>query len=161
MAHYDLGLVYEARGQWEDAASAYRKEIEVSPKLYQPHFNLAKLLSRAGRHAEAVVHFRQAVALEPAFAEGHLYLAKSLLDTGDLAGAEAEARRGLAAGPGQAAAPLAHYVLADVYSRLGRPRDAAREAAMGQRLEERARASRRPSGPRTASARPGRTQPSP
>ena len=82
-----------------------------------------------------------AIVLEPSFAEGHLYLAKTLLDTGDLSGAEAEARQGLAAGPKASAVALGHYVLADVYSRLGRPRDAAREAATGLRLEQRARTS--------------------
>jgi arylsulfatase A-like enzyme/tetratricopeptide (TPR) repeat protein len=141
MAHYDLGLVHEARSEWDEAASAYRREIEISPKLYQPHFNLAKLLARAGRHGEAAAHFRQAIVLDPSFAEGHLYLAKTLLDTGDLSGAEAEARQGLAAGPKASAVALGHYVLADVYSRLGRPRDAAREAATGLRLEQRARTS--------------------
>lgn len=158
MAHYDLGLVHEARGEWDEAASAYRREIEISPKLYQPQFNLAKLLARGGRHAEAVVHFRQAVALDPSFAEGRLYLAKSLLDTGDLSGAEAEARRGLAAGPEASAVALGHYVLADVYSRLGRPRDAAREAATGQRLEERARTSGGSPRSRTTGDRPGKTE---
>jgi len=133
--------VHEARGEWDEAVSAYRREIEISPKLYQPHFNLAKLLARAGRHGEAAAHFRQAIVLDPSFAEGHLYLAKTLLDTGDLSGAEAEARQGLAAGPKASAVALGHYVLADVYSRLGRPRDAAREAATGLRLEQRARTS--------------------
>src|SRR5439155_530815 len=33
--------------------------------------------------------------------------------------------------------PLGHYVLADVYSRQGRERDAQREAAAGRRLEQR------------------------
>ena len=34
-------------------------------------------------------------------------------------------------------APLGHYVLADIYSRRGRPKDAAREAAEGRKLESR------------------------
>jgi hypothetical protein len=34
-------------------------------------------------------------------------------------------------------APLGHFVLADVYSRRGRPEDAAREAAKGRKLESR------------------------
>ena len=95
MAHYDLGLVYEARGQWRDAVAAYEAEIAVSPKLYQPHFNLAKLLSRDGRAAEAVTHFRAAVDRNPEFGTGYLYLAKALLDANDLAGAEQAAKRGL------------------------------------------------------------------
>ncbi len=47
MAHYDLALVHEARGDAQSAAAAYEAEIAVSPKLYQPHFNLAKLLAVA------------------------------------------------------------------------------------------------------------------
>jgi hypothetical protein len=34
-------------------------------------------------------------------------------------------------------APLGHYVLADVYSRRGRLKDAEREAAEGRKLEQR------------------------
>jgi hypothetical protein len=44
-------------------------------------------------------------------------------------------RRGLDASPEPDIAPLGHYVLADVYNRLGRPRDAEREAAAARRLE--------------------------
>ena len=135
MAHYDLGLIYEARGQWQDAVAAYETEIALSPKLYQPHFNLAKLLSRDGRAAEAVTHFRAAVDRNPGFGTGFLYLAKAMLDTNDLTGAEQAARRGLDSKPEAGMVPLGHYVLADVYSRLGREAEAAREIAAGKRAE--------------------------
>ncbi len=73
----------------------------------------------------------------PDFGSGYLYLAKVRLDLGDLAGAEEAARRGLTRNPDAEIAPLGHYVLADVYTRLGRPKDAAHEAAEGRRLEAR------------------------
>ena len=38
--------------------------------------------------------------------------------------------------PASAYAPLGHYVLADLYSRLGRPADAAAEAQKGRALEK-------------------------
>jgi tetratricopeptide (TPR) repeat protein len=136
MAHYDLGLLYEARSQWREAMAAYEGEIAVSPKLYQPHFNLAKLLSRDGRAAEAVTHFRAAVERNPEFGTGYLYLAKALLDTNDLTGAEQAAKRGLDSKPDAAMVPLGHYVLADVYARLGREAEAARQIAAGQRAED-------------------------
>ena len=82
-------------------------------------------------------HFEQAVDANPEFGSGWLYLAKAKLDAGDLDGAEAAAARGLTLGPDREIAPLGHYVLADVYSRRGRSRDAAREAAEGRRLESR------------------------
>jgi len=144
MAHYDLGLIYEARGQWRDAMVAYEAEIGLSPKLYQPHFNLAKLLSRDGRAAEAVTHFRAAVEKNPGFGTGFLYLAKALLDVDDLTAAEQAAKKGLDSKPDAGMVPLGHYVLADVYSRLGREADAAREIAAGKRAEHSADGAGRP-----------------
>jgi len=139
MAHFNLGLVHEARGNQQAAIAAYEAEIKVSPKLYQPHFNLARLLSRAGRPQDAITHFRAAVEKKPDFGTGYLYLAKALLDAGDLKGAEQAATRGLASAPDPAMAPLGHYVLADVYSALGRDADARRHVAEGQRAERRPR----------------------
>ena len=142
MAHYDLGLVHEARGNVAAAMAAYEAEIARSPKLYQPEFNLAKLLAKAGRAGEALAHFRAAVEKQPDFGTGYLYLAKAALDAGDLKAAEQAAVRGLASSPDPAMAPLGHYVLADVYSRLGRESDSQRHAAAGQRAER--QAGRRP-----------------
>jgi arylsulfatase A-like enzyme/predicted Zn-dependent protease len=135
MAHYDLGLIDEARGPWRGAMAANEGEIALSPKLYQPQFNMAKLLSRDGRAAEAITHFRAAVDRNPEFGTGFLYLAKALLDANDLTGAEQAAKRGLDSKPEASMVPLGHYVLADVYSRLGREAEAARQIAAGKRAE--------------------------
>ena len=144
MAHYDLGLIHEQRGQWREAMAAYEAEIGLSPKLYQPHFNLAKLLSRDGRAAEAVTHFRAAVDKNPGFGTGFLYLAKALLDVDDLTAAEQAAKKGLGSKPDAGMVPLGHYVLADVYSRLGREAEAARQIAAGKRAEHPSDSSGRP-----------------
>lgn len=135
MAHYDLGVLFEATGRPGDAVAAYEAELKVSPGTYQAHFNLAKLLAGAGRHGDAVRHFRRAVDVNPSFGSGYLYLAKALLDAGQLPAAEAAALKGLASNPDAQVRPLGHYVLADVYTRMGRERDAARQVALGRRLE--------------------------
>ena len=140
MAHYDLGLIREARGEPAKAIAEYEAEIARNARTYQAHFNLAKLLAAAGRKADAAAHFERAVDANPEFASGYLYLAKARLDVDDLDGAEAAAIKGMALKPDADIAPLAHYVLADVYSRRGREKDAAREAAEGQKLEQRRRA---------------------
>ena len=134
-AHYHLGLALEELDRPRDAAAAYRRELELRPDAYRAAFNLGQVLLRAGRTAEAAEQLRSAVETRPEFGTGHLYLAKALLDLGDLEAAEASARRGLAASPEPGLAPLGHYVLADVYNRLGRVRDAEREAAAARRLE--------------------------
>jgi arylsulfatase A-like enzyme/Tfp pilus assembly protein PilF len=136
-AQFNLGLVYEAQGQRAEAATSYEAELAHNPMSYGAAFNLGKLRLGEGRTKEAVDRFRLAVEARPAFAEGHLYLAKAWLDVGNLSQAEEAARRGLSQNPDPTVAPLGHYVLADVYSRLGRERDAAREVEAARKLERR------------------------
>jgi len=139
MAHYDLGLIFEARGDTAKAMAEYEAEIARQPNVYQAHFNLAKLLGAAGRRGDALLQFEKAVDADPDFGTGYLYLAKAKLDSGDLDGAVTAVNRGLALTHDASIAPLAHYVLADVYSRRGRVKDAEREAAEGQRQMARLR----------------------
>jgi arylsulfatase A-like enzyme/Tfp pilus assembly protein PilF len=136
-AHYDLALIHEARGDSSKAIAEYEAELLHNPRMDRAHFNLAKLLTANGRRSDALRHFEAAVDANPEFGGGYLYLAKARLDAGDLAGAEEAARKGVSLEADDEIAPLGHYVLADVYNRLGRPQDAAREAAEGRRLENR------------------------
>ncbi len=135
MAHYDLGVLYEARGDLPRAAEAYEAELKVSQQTYQAHFNLAKILSKANRVNDAVKHFKAAVDVNPSFGSGYLYLAKALLDAGELRESESAALKGLETNPEPNVKPLGHYVLADVYTRMGREREAARHVALGRQLE--------------------------
>ena len=134
-AHYHLGLALEEQGRAREATAAYRRELELRPEAYRAGFNLGRVLVGAGRTAEAADQFRKSVETRPEFGTGHLYLAKALLDLGDLVGAEGAALRGLEASPEPDIAPLGPYILADVYNRLGRRRDAEREVAAAHRLE--------------------------
>jgi tetratricopeptide (TPR) repeat protein len=81
--------------------------------------------------------FRKAIEINPDFGEGYFYLARLLLDEGRAFDEAATlARKGLEVAPKSSYAPLGHYVLADLYSRLGRPADAAAEAQKGRALEK-------------------------
>ncbi len=133
---YNLALVLEQRGRGAEARAAYEAEVAKNPKNYGAQFNLAKLLTKDGRLGDATARFRAAVDARPEFAEGYLYLAKALLDGGDLPGAQKAAQDGLARKPQPSIAPLGHYVLADVFSRLGRENEAARQVALAKRLEQ-------------------------
>jgi arylsulfatase A-like enzyme/Tfp pilus assembly protein PilF len=134
-ANFNLGLVHEERGDIPRAMAAYEAELAGNPKAYRASFNLAKLLLKGGRPREAADRFRQTVAITPEFGTGHLYLAKALLDLGDLDGAERAAREGLRVKADPEIAPLGHFVLADVYNRRGRPREAKLEEARARRLQ--------------------------
>jgi choline-sulfatase len=138
-AHFNLGLVHEERGEIPQAMAEYEAELASNPKAYRASFNLAKLLLRGGRRQEAADRFRQSVSITPSFGTGHLYLAKALLDLGDLAGAEQAAREGLRTQADPEMKPLGHFVLADVFSRQGRSREAEQEALKGRRLRDQRR----------------------
>jgi tetratricopeptide (TPR) repeat protein len=134
-ARFNLGLVYEERGDSERAIAAYKAEIAGNDKAYRAAFNVAKLLQKRGELDEAIRLYRKAVEIQADFGTGQLYLAKALLDRGDLAAAEEWARKGLASRPDPRLAPLGHYVLADVYNRQGREQEAAREVEAAKRLQ--------------------------
>ena len=134
-AHYNLALILEAKEDVPGAISAYQRDLEVAPRNFRTHFNLAKLYGQVGRTAEMVEHFERSVELNERFAIGHLYLSKHYLDAGDLERAMELAERGIELGPEPSMAPLGHFILADVYNRLGRQQDAERELAEARRLE--------------------------
>ncbi len=133
-AWYNLALLHEERGEGDRAIRAYEARLALAPGDFRSRFNLARLHGAMGDQALMEAGFREAIASNPEFAVGHLYLAKALLDRGELQEAESLARRGLALGPEPDMAPFGHFVLADVYNRLGRPADAQRELRRGQAL---------------------------
>ncbi len=139
-AHYNLGLLYEEKGDPQKAAEEYRKEIEIHPAAHPAYFNLALLCARTGDPQGELANFKEAVKANPRFARGYLFLAKAYLDRGEeFDEAIRLARKGLELEPEAESAPLGHYVLADIYNRLGRLAEYRAELEKGQALETRLR----------------------
>jgi tetratricopeptide (TPR) repeat protein len=134
-AHYDLGLILEARGDVEAAERAYAQELAANPSTWPAAYNLGQLLQRRGRTREAAVRFAEVTTVRPAFAGGYLHLAKTRLDLGDLDGAESAVHDGLKRRPTRPLEAFGRYLLADIYNRSGRPVDADREVSRARRLE--------------------------
>ena len=136
LAHYNLALLAEKRHDAQTAQAEYLRELELHPNNFKAAFNLGKLYEAERRPAEQEAAYRKAIEANPEFGEGYFYLAKLLLDQGrGFDEAVTLARKGLDVAPRSPYAPLGHYVLADLYSRLGRPADAAAEAQKGRVLE--------------------------
>lgn len=137
LAHFNLALLAEKRGDAATAQAEYGRELELHPNNFKAAFNLAKLYEALRRPAEQEAAYRKAIEVNPEFGEGYFYLAKLLLDQGRAFDeAVTLAKKGLEVAPKSAYAPLGHYVLADLYSRLGRAADAAAEAQKGRALEK-------------------------
>ena len=136
LAHYNLALLAEQRGDARAAVDFYRKELDYHPQSYRVQFNLGRLLGLLGdRYGEGEA-LSKSIEINPDFAVGHFFLAKSLIDRNEqLDRAMDLARTGLELDPGADMAPMGHYLLADIFTRLGRPQDAQRELASARALE--------------------------
>ena len=140
-SRFNLGRVLEARGDTKGAERLYREELLRFADDGRARFNLAQLLRERGDRAGYLEELRAATEKAPDFSPAYFFLAREELQAGRLEAAAALARRGLEKDDRSAVAPLGHYVLADVYTRQGRPAEAGAEVAKARRLE---RARRRP-----------------
>ena len=142
-AHYNLGLLYEEKGEPTRAMEEYKKEIEIHPGAHPAHFNLALLYGKMGRLREQVQELEEAIKVEKGFARAYLFLAKTYLDLNEnFEEAIRLAKRGLELEPEAESAPLGHYVLADIYNRLGRWADYSSELQKGRALEQKLKGSK-------------------
>ncbi|MCK4431168.1 MAG: sulfatase-like hydrolase/transferase [Candidatus Aminicenantes bacterium] len=136
-AHYNLALLYEEKKEIDKAVEEYKKEIELHPAAYPAHFNLAKLYEKIGYLREGIKHFKEAIKYKKDFTNGYIYLAKAYLDLGEnLDEAIHLAKKGLELGPESEYAPLAHYILADIYNRLGQTDKYYEELQKGRQLQQ-------------------------
>ena len=135
LAHFNLALLAEQRGDVRTAEREYFDELKLHPDSYKAAFNLSRLYEQVGDREGQIGALKQSIESNPRFAEGHVFLAKVYLDSGGhLQEAITLAKKGLELAPHSEFAPLGHYVLADVYNRQGRSRDAALEVARGRAL---------------------------
>jgi tetratricopeptide (TPR) repeat protein len=140
--HYYLAQLAEARDDATTAEAEYRAEVASHPLSYRSWFNLSVLLFDAGDLEGAVDALRQAIAARPDLAVAHVYLGRTLLrlEAPDTYQEALEAtQRGLELGPPPGVVPTAHFVLADLYNRLGQPEAAQRELARGRAAQQQLR----------------------
>ena len=135
--HFNLALVYEERNEIQKAVEEYKKEIELHPAAYPAHFNLAKLYVKMGYMHKGIEHFKEAIKYKKDFANGYLFLAKAYLDLGEnFDEAILLAQKGLKLAPESEYAPLAHFILADTYNRLGQMDKYHEELRKAQQLQQ-------------------------
>jgi choline-sulfatase len=136
LAHFNLALLAERRGDVRAAEREYFEELKQHPDSFRAAFNLSRLYEQVGDREGQIGALKQSIESNPDFAEGYFFLAKAYLDAEtNLGDAVRVAKKGLQLAPRSEYAPLAHYVLADVYNREGRATEAAQELARGRALD--------------------------
>jgi tetratricopeptide (TPR) repeat protein len=84
-----------------------------------------------------VAELQEAIKYNKKFARSYLFLAKAYLDLNEnFDEAISLAKKGLELEPEAESAPLGHYILADIYNRLGRWADYSAEVEKGRALEQ-------------------------
>jgi len=136
-AHFNMALLHEARGQFDLAVREYKKEQEASPYNHKPDFNLGLLYAKAKENQKAIAEFESCLEKNEEFADAHVFLAKEYMDTGrDLGEAEKLAQRGLELKPEKRTEILGHFVLADIYNRMGRIRESQSHVNRARELQK-------------------------
>ena len=133
--HYNLARIREAKGDVSGAEALYREELATYADSGRARFNLAQIQRARGDRAGYLRELNDCVAKAAEFGACYFFLAREELGAGRIDAAADLAKRGLEAQPRSEAAPLGHFVLADVYNRRSQPKQAEEEAAKGRKLE--------------------------
>jgi tetratricopeptide (TPR) repeat protein len=121
-AWYDLGYAEQVLNEHEHAIAAYRKSLEINPKVFEANLNLGMMLASAGQKDEGAKYLKAATELQPAShperSKEHAWLAlgQTLL-AGDSAGAE---QAFLSASKLSPKDPQPHLLLGELYENSGK-----------------------------------------
>lgn len=136
-ANFNIALIREAEGTMDQAIHSYQKELELYPEAYPAHFNLSRIYRSQGRIAEERAQLEACMAVKPEYGIAYLYLAKNLMDSGgDLAKAKKLVEDGLDKTIEESQIPFGHYLLADIYNRLGDTRQATYHVQLARKAEQ-------------------------
>jgi tetratricopeptide (TPR) repeat protein len=99
MAHYNLGIALNDRGDTDGAVAHYRQAVELRPGYAEAHYNLGRLLAQKGQLDEAVAHYEKVLEINPADTEARNNLGVTLSASGRLDEAIAQYQKALAIRP--------------------------------------------------------------
>jgi tetratricopeptide (TPR) repeat protein len=125
-AHYNLGLIYQQRGQLEEAKERFARAIDIDADETDAHYQLGRIAREQGRFAEAITHFEAVVQRDPEHSQNEVWreIGRTYFEAGQLEDARAAFERFLDKRPSDAEG---HYRYGLTLKRLGRGDDAASE----------------------------------
>lgn len=131
MAHTNLGILLQQRGDVDGALAHYQKAIQLKPDLFNAHYNAAIALDSKGLLLDAGRHYEKALALRPDFANGHFNYALLLNKSKNHDAAVAHLLEVLRITPKD---NEARFKLGCVYADAGKYEEAVREIKMALKV---------------------------
>jgi tetratricopeptide (TPR) repeat protein len=78
-AHYNLGLIYQQRGEFDAATAAFKRAVEIDPREVDAHYQMGRIAREQGRLNEAIQSFERVVQLEPAHSQHEIWRETALV----------------------------------------------------------------------------------
>ncbi len=72
-AHYNLGLLYQTRGDFDEAAASFKKAAEIDPTETDAHYQLGRIAREQGRLNEAVAHFEKVIQQDSSYSHHEIW----------------------------------------------------------------------------------------
>src|SRR5262245_3283467 len=125
-AHYQLGLIYQKRGEQDAAMASFKRAAEIDPQEVDAHYQLGRIARQQGRLDEAIGHFELVVQLDPSHSQNEIWRETGLVyyDAGQFQDALEMFDKFLAKRPSDAEA---RYWRGMALYKLGRESEAAQE----------------------------------
>jgi tetratricopeptide (TPR) repeat protein len=125
-AHYNLGLIYQQRGQLDEARRSFSRAIEIDQNETDAHYQLGRISREEGRFSEAIQHFDAVVQRNQDHSQSEVWreVGRTYFEAGQTVDAAAAFERFLARRPSDAEG---HYRYGLALAQLGRTEEAAAE----------------------------------
>jgi Tfp pilus assembly protein PilF len=72
-AHYQLGLIYQRRRQFGEAAARFKRAVEIDPNEPDANFELGRIARQEGRLQDAINHFNAVVTHSDKFRQSEIW----------------------------------------------------------------------------------------
>jgi len=122
-AHYNLGLIHQARGELDAARERFDRAVQIDADEIDAHYQLGRIARQQRRLADAVGHFEQVVSRNQAHAQHEIWreVGSTYVEAGQFADARDALEQFLEKRPSD---PEALYLMGRAHAGLGHQREA-------------------------------------
>ena len=122
-AHYNLGLIHQARGELDAARERFDRAVQNDADEIDAHYQLGRIARQQRRLADAVGHFEQVVSRNQAHAQHEIWreVGSTYVEAGQFADARDALEQFLEKRPSD---PEALYLMGRAHAGLGHQREA-------------------------------------
>lgn len=133
-AHFLLGEIAMAKGDFDGAIREFGSELKVNPSYANAYYKLADAYSRIQKFDDAERLLQRSIWLDATSTGPYILMGKVLDKKGESELAVRALQHALSMDPNNS---ISHYLLGQIYRKLGKKDDAERELKLAQELRNR------------------------